>query len=160
MLVLVLLVCCSVVLAAVSVEMFDWGRYLGDGDVTGAPVSCFKHVGAHTHAQTDTLFDLFILTQLTYCVTECVNSYLLIWTDTHAQYKLVFCGISVIVSLLFRYQWGSRGAISLKAFGLKSQTRTAVCPWRFTGLQASLKWRVHTQHSSTATNLENVWYSI
>uniref|UniRef100_A0A665XD28 Uncharacterized protein n=1 Tax=Echeneis naucrates TaxID=173247 RepID=A0A665XD28_ECHNA len=25
-------------------EVFDWGRYLGDGDVTGAPVSCFKHV--------------------------------------------------------------------------------------------------------------------
>uniref|UniRef100_A0A3B4Z9M8 MBT domain-containing protein 1-like n=1 Tax=Stegastes partitus TaxID=144197 RepID=A0A3B4Z9M8_9TELE len=29
---------------SVAVEMFDWGRYLGDGDVTGAPVSCFKHV--------------------------------------------------------------------------------------------------------------------
>ncbi|KAM3597962.1 uncharacterized protein V6R79_011753 [Siganus canaliculatus] len=29
---------------SVPVEMFDWGRYLGDGDVTGAPVSCFKHV--------------------------------------------------------------------------------------------------------------------
>ncbi|XP_069572134.1 MBT domain-containing protein 1-like isoform X4 [Brachyistius frenatus] len=28
----------------VSVEVFDWGRYLGDGDVAGAPVSCFKHV--------------------------------------------------------------------------------------------------------------------
>ncbi|XP_029996655.1 MBT domain-containing protein 1-like [Sphaeramia orbicularis] len=27
-----------------SVEAFDWGRYLGDGDVAGAPVSCFKHV--------------------------------------------------------------------------------------------------------------------
>uniref|UniRef100_A0A3Q2FX96 FCS-type domain-containing protein n=1 Tax=Cyprinodon variegatus TaxID=28743 RepID=A0A3Q2FX96_CYPVA len=27
-----------------SVDVFDWGRYLGDGDVTGAPVSCFKHV--------------------------------------------------------------------------------------------------------------------
>uniref|UniRef100_A0A665XCR0 Uncharacterized protein n=1 Tax=Echeneis naucrates TaxID=173247 RepID=A0A665XCR0_ECHNA len=26
-------------------QVFDWGRYLGDGDVTGAPVSCFKHVG-------------------------------------------------------------------------------------------------------------------
>ncbi|XP_041859421.1 MBT domain-containing protein 1-like isoform X2 [Melanotaenia boesemani] len=26
------------------VEVFDWGRYLGDGDVAGAPVSCFKHV--------------------------------------------------------------------------------------------------------------------
>ncbi|XP_078808112.1 MBT domain-containing protein 1 isoform X3 [Oryzias latipes] len=25
-------------------EAFDWGRYLGDGDATGAPVSCFKHV--------------------------------------------------------------------------------------------------------------------
>ncbi|XP_061567475.1 MBT domain-containing protein 1-like [Cololabis saira] len=25
-------------------EAFDWGRYLGDGDVMGAPVSCFKHV--------------------------------------------------------------------------------------------------------------------
>ncbi|XP_029015803.1 MBT domain-containing protein 1-like isoform X2 [Betta splendens] len=29
---------------SISVEVFDWGRYLGDGDVTGAPVSCFKHV--------------------------------------------------------------------------------------------------------------------
>ncbi|XP_026211104.1 MBT domain-containing protein 1-like [Anabas testudineus] len=29
---------------SVSVEVFDWGRYLGDGEVTGAPVSCFKHV--------------------------------------------------------------------------------------------------------------------
>uniref|UniRef100_A0A3Q3A4G7 MBT domain-containing protein 1-like n=2 Tax=Kryptolebias marmoratus TaxID=37003 RepID=A0A3Q3A4G7_KRYMA len=29
---------------SVPVDMFDWGRYLGDGDVTGAPVSCFKHV--------------------------------------------------------------------------------------------------------------------
>ncbi|XP_015230930.1 PREDICTED: MBT domain-containing protein 1-like [Cyprinodon variegatus] len=29
---------------SVSVDVFDWGRYLGDGDVTGAPVSCFKHV--------------------------------------------------------------------------------------------------------------------
>ncbi|KAK2832904.1 hypothetical protein Q5P01_016793 [Channa striata] len=28
----------------ISAEVFDWGRYLGDGDVTGAPVSCFKHV--------------------------------------------------------------------------------------------------------------------
>uniref|UniRef100_A0AAQ5XM08 FCS-type domain-containing protein n=1 Tax=Amphiprion ocellaris TaxID=80972 RepID=A0AAQ5XM08_AMPOC len=28
----------------VSVEVFDWGRYLGGGDVMGAPVSCFKHV--------------------------------------------------------------------------------------------------------------------
>ncbi|KAI3359705.1 hypothetical protein L3Q82_013808, partial [Scortum barcoo] len=28
----------------VTVDVFDWGRYLGDGDVTGAPVSCFKHV--------------------------------------------------------------------------------------------------------------------
>ncbi|XP_068605815.1 MBT domain-containing protein 1-like [Brachionichthys hirsutus] len=29
---------------SVPVEMFDWGRYLGDGDVLGAPVNCFKHV--------------------------------------------------------------------------------------------------------------------
>ncbi|XP_070836395.1 MBT domain-containing protein 1-like isoform X1 [Chaetodon trifascialis] len=29
---------------SVTVEVFDWGRYLGDGDVMGAPVSCFKHV--------------------------------------------------------------------------------------------------------------------
>ncbi|XP_059204723.1 MBT domain-containing protein 1-like isoform X2 [Centropristis striata] len=29
---------------SLTVEVFDWGRYLGDGDVTGAPVSCFKHV--------------------------------------------------------------------------------------------------------------------
>ncbi|XP_068193631.1 MBT domain-containing protein 1-like isoform X2 [Antennarius striatus] len=29
---------------SVPVELFDWGRYLGDGDVLGAPVSCFKHV--------------------------------------------------------------------------------------------------------------------
>ncbi|KAG7506098.1 MBT domain-containing protein 1-like isoform X1 [Solea senegalensis] len=29
---------------SVAVDMFDWGRYLGHGDVTGAPVSCFKHV--------------------------------------------------------------------------------------------------------------------
>uniref|UniRef100_A0AAX7SUK1 FCS-type domain-containing protein n=1 Tax=Astatotilapia calliptera TaxID=8154 RepID=A0AAX7SUK1_ASTCA len=29
---------------AVSMELFDWGRYLGDGDVMGAPVSCFQHV--------------------------------------------------------------------------------------------------------------------
>ncbi|KAM6904761.1 MBT domain-containing protein 1-like [Xenentodon cancila] len=29
---------------SVPVEGFDWGRYLGDGDVTGAPVSSFKHV--------------------------------------------------------------------------------------------------------------------
>uniref|UniRef100_A0A8C2WB98 FCS-type domain-containing protein n=1 Tax=Cyclopterus lumpus TaxID=8103 RepID=A0A8C2WB98_CYCLU len=29
---------------SITVDMFDWGRYLGDGDVTGAPVSCFKHV--------------------------------------------------------------------------------------------------------------------
>ncbi|XP_075905553.1 MBT domain-containing protein 1-like [Nelusetta ayraudi] len=27
-----------------SSGVFDWGRYLGEGDVTGAPVSCFKHV--------------------------------------------------------------------------------------------------------------------
>uniref|UniRef100_A0A672F4U5 FCS-type domain-containing protein n=1 Tax=Salarias fasciatus TaxID=181472 RepID=A0A672F4U5_SALFA len=25
-------------------DVFDWGRYLGDGEVAGAPVSCFKHV--------------------------------------------------------------------------------------------------------------------
>ncbi|XP_074484100.1 MBT domain-containing protein 1-like isoform X2 [Sebastes fasciatus] len=31
---------------SVTMETFDWGRYLGDGDVAGAPVSCFKHVGA------------------------------------------------------------------------------------------------------------------
>uniref|UniRef100_I3JS36 FCS-type domain-containing protein n=1 Tax=Oreochromis niloticus TaxID=8128 RepID=I3JS36_ORENI len=30
--------------ADTSVWLFDWGRYLGDGDVMGAPVSCFKHV--------------------------------------------------------------------------------------------------------------------
>ncbi|XP_036943627.1 MBT domain-containing protein 1-like isoform X1 [Acanthopagrus latus] len=29
---------------SIMVEVFDWGRYLGDGDVIGAPVSCFKHV--------------------------------------------------------------------------------------------------------------------
>ncbi|XP_035769998.1 MBT domain-containing protein 1-like [Neolamprologus brichardi] len=29
---------------SVSMELFDWGRYLGDGDVMGAPVSCFQHV--------------------------------------------------------------------------------------------------------------------
>ncbi|XP_076027578.1 MBT domain-containing protein 1-like isoform X2 [Genypterus blacodes] len=29
---------------SVPVEGFDWGRYLGDGEVAGAPVSCFKHV--------------------------------------------------------------------------------------------------------------------
>ncbi|XP_069381600.1 MBT domain-containing protein 1-like isoform X2 [Paralichthys olivaceus] len=29
---------------SVTVDMFDWGRYLGDGDAMGAPVSCFKHV--------------------------------------------------------------------------------------------------------------------
>ncbi|XP_032443803.1 MBT domain-containing protein 1-like isoform X3 [Xiphophorus hellerii] len=29
---------------SVSVDVFDWGRYLGDGEVTGAPVSSFKHV--------------------------------------------------------------------------------------------------------------------
>uniref|UniRef100_A0A8C4HC06 FCS-type domain-containing protein n=1 Tax=Dicentrarchus labrax TaxID=13489 RepID=A0A8C4HC06_DICLA len=29
---------------SVTVEVFDWGRYLGDGDVMGAPVNCFKHV--------------------------------------------------------------------------------------------------------------------
>ncbi|XP_042360444.1 MBT domain-containing protein 1-like isoform X2 [Plectropomus leopardus] len=34
----------SSVKKSVSVEVFDWGRYLGDGDVAGAPVSCFKHV--------------------------------------------------------------------------------------------------------------------
>ncbi|XP_045899488.1 MBT domain-containing protein 1-like [Micropterus dolomieu] len=34
----------SAVRKSVTVEVFDWGRYLGDGDVMGAPVSCFKHV--------------------------------------------------------------------------------------------------------------------
>uniref|UniRef100_A0A3Q0QWJ3 Mbt domain containing 1 n=1 Tax=Amphilophus citrinellus TaxID=61819 RepID=A0A3Q0QWJ3_AMPCI len=34
----------SSVKKSVSVEVFDWGRYLGDGEVMGAPVSCFKHV--------------------------------------------------------------------------------------------------------------------
>ncbi|XP_073350681.1 MBT domain-containing protein 1-like [Pagrus major] len=29
---------------SIMVEVFDWGRYLGDGDMIGAPVSCFKHV--------------------------------------------------------------------------------------------------------------------
>ncbi|XP_027897365.1 MBT domain-containing protein 1-like isoform X3 [Xiphophorus couchianus] len=29
---------------SVSVDVFDWGRYLGDGEVMGAPVSSFKHV--------------------------------------------------------------------------------------------------------------------
>ncbi|XP_048101594.1 MBT domain-containing protein 1 isoform X2 [Alosa alosa] len=29
---------------AVPVEGFDWGRYIGSGDMVGAPVSCFKHV--------------------------------------------------------------------------------------------------------------------
>ncbi|KAF0033150.1 hypothetical protein F2P81_015440 [Scophthalmus maximus] len=29
---------------SVTVDMFDWGHYLGDGDVMGASVSCFKHV--------------------------------------------------------------------------------------------------------------------
>ncbi|XP_041633796.1 MBT domain-containing protein 1-like [Cheilinus undulatus] len=29
---------------SVTLDAFDWGRYLGDGEVTGAPVSCFKHV--------------------------------------------------------------------------------------------------------------------
>ncbi|KAM9346601.1 MBT domain-containing protein 1-like [Symphorus nematophorus] len=29
---------------SVPLDVFDWGRYLGDGDVMGAPVSCFKHV--------------------------------------------------------------------------------------------------------------------
>ena len=46
---------CVCVCVAVMVEVFDWGRYLGDGDVIGAPVSCFKHVGVsqrHTHMRT------------------------------------------------------------------------------------------------------------
>ncbi|XP_039682165.1 MBT domain-containing protein 1-like isoform X3 [Perca fluviatilis] len=34
----------SAVKKSLAVEVFDWGRYLGDGDVAGAPVSCFKHV--------------------------------------------------------------------------------------------------------------------
>uniref|UniRef100_A0A8C9XCA2 FCS-type domain-containing protein n=1 Tax=Sander lucioperca TaxID=283035 RepID=A0A8C9XCA2_SANLU len=34
----------SAVKKSLTVEVFDWGRYLGDGDVAGAPVSCFKHV--------------------------------------------------------------------------------------------------------------------
>uniref|UniRef100_A0A674PBB0 FCS-type domain-containing protein n=1 Tax=Takifugu rubripes TaxID=31033 RepID=A0A674PBB0_TAKRU len=34
--------------AAVPLEGFDWGRYLGDGEMTGAPVSCFKHVSMAT----------------------------------------------------------------------------------------------------------------
>uniref|UniRef100_A0A1A8PEI3 Mbt domain containing 1 n=1 Tax=Nothobranchius pienaari TaxID=704102 RepID=A0A1A8PEI3_9TELE len=29
---------------SISVDGFDWGHYLGEGDVSGAPVSCFKHV--------------------------------------------------------------------------------------------------------------------
>uniref|UniRef100_A0A8C6MH95 Mbt domain containing 1 n=1 Tax=Nothobranchius furzeri TaxID=105023 RepID=A0A8C6MH95_NOTFU len=29
---------------SVSVDGFDWGHYLGEGEVSGAPVSCFKHV--------------------------------------------------------------------------------------------------------------------
>ncbi|XP_067089116.1 MBT domain-containing protein 1-like [Osmerus mordax] len=28
----------------VPVEAFDWGRYIGSGEMAGAPVSCFKHV--------------------------------------------------------------------------------------------------------------------
>ncbi|XP_063077948.1 MBT domain-containing protein 1 isoform X2 [Engraulis encrasicolus] len=30
--------------ADVPVEGFDWGRYIGTGEMSGAPVSCFKHV--------------------------------------------------------------------------------------------------------------------
>ncbi|XP_028840960.1 MBT domain-containing protein 1-like isoform X3 [Denticeps clupeoides] len=30
--------------AAVPVEGFDWGNYIGNGEMVGAPVSCFKHV--------------------------------------------------------------------------------------------------------------------
>uniref|UniRef100_A0A3P8YGE4 FCS-type domain-containing protein n=1 Tax=Esox lucius TaxID=8010 RepID=A0A3P8YGE4_ESOLU len=30
--------------SVIPVEGFDWGRYIGAGDVNGAPVSCFKHV--------------------------------------------------------------------------------------------------------------------
>ncbi|TWW70481.1 MBT domain-containing protein 1 [Takifugu flavidus] len=33
---------------SVPLEGFDWGRYLGDGEMTGAPVSCFKHVSMAT----------------------------------------------------------------------------------------------------------------
>uniref|UniRef100_A0AAY4C675 FCS-type domain-containing protein n=1 Tax=Denticeps clupeoides TaxID=299321 RepID=A0AAY4C675_9TELE len=29
---------------AVPVEGFDWGNYIGNGEMVGAPVSCFKHV--------------------------------------------------------------------------------------------------------------------
>ncbi|XP_074552351.1 MBT domain-containing protein 1-like isoform X2 [Halichoeres trimaculatus] len=29
---------------SLALDRFDWGQYLGDGDVAGAPVSCFKHV--------------------------------------------------------------------------------------------------------------------
>uniref|UniRef100_A0A8C6NYR2 Mbt domain containing 1 n=1 Tax=Nothobranchius furzeri TaxID=105023 RepID=A0A8C6NYR2_NOTFU len=29
---------------SISVDGFDWGHYLGEGEVSGAPVSCFKHV--------------------------------------------------------------------------------------------------------------------
>ncbi|KAL7829160.1 hypothetical protein AOLI_G00300450 [Acnodon oligacanthus] len=30
--------------AAVPLDSFDWGNYIGSGDMVGAPVSCFKHV--------------------------------------------------------------------------------------------------------------------
>ncbi|KAL0992461.1 hypothetical protein UPYG_G00093620 [Umbra pygmaea] len=30
--------------SVIPVEGFDWGRYIGAGEVNGAPVSCFKHV--------------------------------------------------------------------------------------------------------------------
>ncbi|KAL6457701.1 hypothetical protein MHYP_G00346640 [Metynnis hypsauchen] len=30
--------------AAVPLDSFDWGNYIGSGDLMGAPVSCFKHV--------------------------------------------------------------------------------------------------------------------
>uniref|UniRef100_A0A8C8HJZ5 FCS-type domain-containing protein n=1 Tax=Oncorhynchus tshawytscha TaxID=74940 RepID=A0A8C8HJZ5_ONCTS len=33
-----------VVVAVIPVKGFDWGRYIGTGDINGAPVGCFKHV--------------------------------------------------------------------------------------------------------------------
>ncbi|XP_072531823.1 MBT domain-containing protein 1-like isoform X2 [Salminus brasiliensis] len=30
--------------SAVPLDSFDWGNYIGNGDMMGAPVSCFKHV--------------------------------------------------------------------------------------------------------------------
>ncbi|XP_076864370.1 MBT domain-containing protein 1-like isoform X5 [Brachyhypopomus gauderio] len=37
--------------AAVPQDTFDWGNYIGTGDVKGAPVSCFKHVPMGTSWQ-------------------------------------------------------------------------------------------------------------